>query len=186
MVMDSSSTISQLSGPAPNERGFTLIEMIIALVILFIAVMGVFAAFAYATKFNRGNSQRSQGLSVMQREVELLRSAKFTPATVSATTIHQHTGPSCDSTPPADNGSRDITGGDKELEYRCGIDKNAYAVHTTIDDDPFTAGIQTDAVSIYHPNLKEITVEVIPQGVRPGEWVTANKIVVVFRRVKSN
>ncbi len=47
-----------------GESGFTLIEMVIALVILFIVVMGVFSTFVYATKFNRGNSQRSQAVSV--------------------------------------------------------------------------------------------------------------------------
>jgi prepilin-type N-terminal cleavage/methylation domain-containing protein len=190
--MDSSSTISQTSKPAGNDRGFTLIEMVIALIILFIACMGVFATFAYATKFNRGNSQRSQGLSVLQREVELLRSAKFTPTTVSDTTIHQHTGPACATAPPADSGSRDIRGGDKEVEYRCGIDNNVYAVYTSIDDDPTTPAIDTDSVSIYHPTMKQITIKVIPVG--SERWAgndavpldKANTIVATFRRVRAN
>src|SRR5215213_3879146 len=87
-----------------SQSGFTFIEMIFALVILFIAVMGVFAAVTYATKYNHGNSQRSQALAVMQREVELLRSAKFTPTVVSNVTTPT---PTCAT---ADNGSRDITG----------------------------------------------------------------------------
>lgn len=164
-------------GTARNEGGFTLIEMIIALIILFVAVMGVFAAFAYATKFNRGNSQRSQALAVMQREIELLRSAKFTTATTSNTTIHQHTMPVC---PAADDGSRDLTGGDKEAEYRCGIDGTVYEVRTRIDDDPFTAGL-IDA----NAGMKEITLEVIPRGA-DGPWVTGNPVVMIFRRVRGN
>jgi type II secretory pathway pseudopilin PulG len=179
--MDKPLTIPRISKQGSRrEGGFTLIEMIIALVIFFIVVMGVFAAFAYATKFNYGNSQRSQALSVLQKEVELLRSAKFTPATVSQTTTPT---PTCAT---LDNGSRDITGGTKAAEVRCGVDGTLYQVFTTIDDDPVTAGIQTDVVSIYHPNLKEIMVEVIPAGAKPNEWVTANKIVSVFRRVKAN
>ena len=163
------------------QNGFTLIEMVIALVILFIASMGVFAAFTYATKFNRGNSQRSQSLAVMQREIELLRSAKFTPATVSNTTIHQHTVPVC---PIADNGSRDLTGGVKESEFRCGIDGSIHEVRTSIDDDPNTAGIQTNATPT-SVGFKEITLEVIPMGA-DGQWVTANQIRMVFRRVRAN
>ena len=166
---------------ASAQNGFTLIEMVIALVILFIAVMGVFAAFTYATKFNRGNSQRSQALAVMQREIELLRSAKFTPATVSNATVHQHTAPVC---PIADDGSRDLTGGDKEAEYRCGIDGTIYQVLTSIDDDPATAGIQVN-VTPTSVVFKEITLEVTPQGAE-GQWVTANRIRMVFRRVRAN
>src|SRR2546423_5134557 len=62
-----------------NESGFTLIETVIALVILMVAVLGVFGAFTYSIRWNSGNSNRSQALSVLQREVESLRSAKFTP-----------------------------------------------------------------------------------------------------------
>ncbi len=62
-----------------NENGFTLVEVIIALVILMISVMGIFAAFAFATVYNTGNSMRSQALSTLQKEVEMIRSAKFTP-----------------------------------------------------------------------------------------------------------
>ena len=163
----------------PGERGFTLIEMLIALVILLVAVMGVFGVFAFATKLNRGNSQRSQGLAVMQKEIELLRSPKFTPATVSNTMVHQHTIPAC---PVADDGSRDLTGATNgEEEYRCGIDRNPYRVVTTVDDDPFTAGTQTSATAA----LKEITIVVTPMGA-DGQWVNGRQIRMVFRRVRAN
>jgi len=71
--------LSKSRCPVDNEAGFTLVETVIALVILLIAVLGVFGAFTYAIRFNTGNSARSQALSVLQREVESLRSAKFTP-----------------------------------------------------------------------------------------------------------
>src|SRR5215203_1243747 len=64
---------------ADSERGFSLVEVVIALVILMIVVMGVFAAFAYSTVYNTGNSWRSHALSMMQDEVENLRSLKFNP-----------------------------------------------------------------------------------------------------------
>lgn len=178
-----------------------MIEMIIALIILFIAVLGVFAAITYATKWNHGNSQRSQASAVMQREIELLRSAKFTPTLVSNTTYHQHGLPNCPADIDVDPGSRDLTGGVKETEYRCGVDGTVYEVRVTIDDDTSTSGIQTypwpqpspipsPAPPVAH--LKEITIEVIPVSpegqTRAGAqtWVTGNRIYAVFRRVRAN
>ena len=142
-----------------KEAGFSLVEMVIALVILMIAVMGVFGAFAYSTKFNRGNSQRSQGLSVFQREIELLRSAKFTPSLISP----------------------ELLGGVKALQNRTAIDNTTYSLAITVDDDPFVLGTQIDGTK----TLKEITLEVTPQGA-DGAWVTANRIRVVLRRVQAN
>lgn len=182
----------------PRQAGFTMIEMVIALVILFIAILGVFAAITYATKFNRGNSQRSQALAVMQREIELLRSAKFTPAIVSDGTgmTHQHTAPVCPNlaavptaTPLPDSGIRDLTGGDKEAEFRCGIDGTLYQVNVRVDDDPYTDGQQDYPWPQPSPSpialSKQIDIEVIPQGA-DGAWVTANAIRMTFRRVRGN
>lgn len=157
-----------------DESGFTLIEMVIALLILFVVVMGVFAAFTFATKWNRGNSQRSQAVSVFQREVELLRSAKFTPAVVSSVTTAT---PTCAS---PDDGQRDITGGVKAMQIRCGIDGTVYMINTTVDDDPDNAGLVNPAAT-----LKEITLESTPAG-PDGTWVTANRIRIVLRRVRAN
>lgn len=190
--------------PTSGEHGFTLIEMIIALVILFIAVMGVFAAFTYATRYNHGNSQRSQAISVMQREVELLRSAKFTPSIVSNIQFHQFTAPAC-STGDPDTGERDLTGGTREVEYRCGIDGTVYEVRTTIDDNPATPTGTPDAypwpTPVPAPSpaatppialMKQITVEVTPvspegqTSAGAASWVTANPVRVVFRRVRAN
>lgn len=169
-----------------SQSGFTMIEMLIALVILFIAVMGVFAAVTWATKYNRGNSQRSQALAVMQREVELLRSAKFTPAVLSSVTTPT---PTCAT---ADNGSRDITGGAKADQVRCGIDGTLYIVKTTIDDNPNVLGTQVYPGPSPVPVLKEITIQVTPVSpegqTRAGQdtWVLGNPIRVVFRRVRAN
>lgn len=168
------------------QHGFTMIEMIIALVILFVAVMGVFAAVTYATKYNRGNSQRSQALAVMQREVELIRSAKFTPTVVSNLTTPTTT---CLT---VDDGSRDITGGDKAEQVRCGIDGTMYIVKTRIDDDPAVAGLQVYPGPSPVPTLKEITITVTPVSpegqTKSGQdtWVLGNPIRVVFRRVRAN
>lgn len=147
-----------------SEIGSSLVETIIALVILAIVVLGVFGSFAYSTRFNTGNSRRSQSLAVLQREVEYLRSAKFTPTIT-------------DSTPAI----IDLTGGVKAPRTVTATDNSSYLVETTVDDDPFTANVQVDATK----SMKEITIEVTPLGV-DGDWVTAYRSRAVFRRVRAN
>ena len=159
-------------GTVESENGFTLIEAIVALVILMIVVTGVFAAFTYSATLNTGNSRRSQALSVLQKEVELLRSAKFV-------------GGGADNYTPVDcnDPRRDLTGtGGTPRTTACpAIDGMTYQIQTEIDDDPFTAGPQVDATM----HLKEIRVTVT-QPARPGSWETAYVTRAVFRRVRAN
>lgn len=153
---------SCLSCDVPNrESGFSLIEVVIALLILMITVMGVFAAFTYSTVYNSGNNKRSQALSVMQREVELLRSYKFNPLPA---VVHT-----------------DLAGGVKATKTVTAADNASYSVDVTVDDDPFTNGVQTDTAK----HIKEITVTVTPMR-GTDTWVRANPITVIFRRVRSN
>jgi len=157
-----------------NEKqgGFTLIEAVIALVVLLIAIAGVFGAITYSTTFNTGNAKRSQSLSVLQKEVELLRTAKFLPQPAGADSITNEI-----------DGRRDLTGGVK-ADRIVTADGNGttFVVRTTVDDDPYTPGVQVDATK----NLKEITVTVIPQGSKPNSWELAYQTTAVFRRVRSN
>jgi type II secretory pathway pseudopilin PulG len=161
---------------AEREGGFTLIEAVIALVILMIVITGVFAAFTYSATLNTGNSRRSQALSVLQKEVELLRSAKF---------VHQAAG-GADSYTPTDcsDPRRNLTGTPEGVPRTLicpAIDGMAYMIETEIDDDPFTAGQQVDATK----HLKEIRVTVT-QPARAGSWETAYATRAIFRRVRSN
>jgi prepilin-type N-terminal cleavage/methylation domain-containing protein len=144
------------------ESGFSLIEVIIALVIFLVSILGIFAAFTYAVKYNSGNSKRSQALSVLQQEVELLRSAKFTP------TIYNDSS---------------LTGGTKTPKTVTASDGFSYRVETIVDNDPVTLGVQSTNNST--TTLKEITVTVIPQSVN-GSWETAFPTRVVMRRVRGN
>jgi len=149
-------------GSSTCESGFSLVEVTIALLILMIAAMGVFAAFTYSTVWNSGNSKRSQALSVLQKEVEYLRGLKFNP-------------------PPAVI-DPDLAGGVKVTRTVTSTGDNAaYLVDVTVDDDPFTAGVQTDATK----TIKEITLTVTPLG-SSNSWITANRTSVIFRRVRSN
>lgn len=142
-----------------EQKGFSLMEAVMAVVILLITLLGVFSVFTYAVIYNTGNNIRSQALSVLQREIELLRSAKFTPALTDST----------------------ITGGVKAAKNVTSADGTSYKVEVTVDDDPNTAGIQTDLTK----TIKEITLTVTPTNKVSG-WQTAVATTVTLRRVRGN
>lgn len=142
-----------------NQAGFSLMEVIIAMVILMIALMGVFYTFTYAVSYNSGNSQRSQALAILQQEIEMMRSAKFTPVLIDQVLI----------------------GGEKTPKLVTAIDGNIFLVQVVIDDDPFTSGIQIDNTK----TLKEITVTVTSES--PATlWQTSIPSKIVFRRVRGH
>ncbi|CAN5398987.1 hypothetical protein BH10ACI1_BH10ACI1_07650 [soil metagenome] len=142
-----------------NALGFSLIEAMVALSIFLISVLGVFTTFTYCINYNAGNSSRNQALAILQREVEQMRSAKFTP-TVTDTTL---------------------TGGAKPLKTVISADGNNYRIQTTVDDDPFTSGTQINSAK----TLKEITIIVTLDRPAPG-WQTSVPISMVMRRVRAN
>ena len=146
-----------------NESGFTLIEAMIAMVILTICLLSVVTIFAYAVRSNTGNNTRSQAIAVLQREVEQLRSAKFTPSV---------------------NGTDELLkGGTKPLKTVPAADESSYQVQIVVDNFPFNDGIPNNDEST--TTLKEITVTVTPQ-IASSTWVTAVQTRAVFRRVRGN
>ena len=61
-----------------GERGFTLIETTIALVVMMIVMLGAASLFAFSVYNNSSGADRTQTLAVAQQAMEALRSAKFT------------------------------------------------------------------------------------------------------------
>lgn len=146
-----------------NENGFSLVEVIIAMVILLIVLLGVFITFAYAVNYNAGNSSRSQALAVLQQEVEVMRSAKFTPEVTDTT----------------------LTGGTKAPKSVTSGNGNKFIVTTNVDNDPSTPTIIEDDVAKPKPTIKEISVTVTFAAPTPG-WQTAVPAKIILRRVRSN
>jgi prepilin-type N-terminal cleavage/methylation domain-containing protein len=72
-----------------NQKGFTLIETSIAMVIMMVAGLGVVSLFTYSISFNSGGNDRAVAISIAQQHIEQLRSVKFTDAilNVSAATV---------------------------------------------------------------------------------------------------
>ena len=143
-----------------GEAGFSLIEVSIAMVIILVAMLGVFFTITYAITYNAGNYSRAQSLAVLQREAEQIRSAKFTP---SSTDAPLWGGTHADQTVALPNGT-------------------SYVVTTIVDNDPIAAGVQDETTPT---SYKEITITARLASPSPG-WQTAIPAKVVLRRVKSN
>ena len=76
-----------LRGRGVNEKGFTLLETSIALVILLVAGLGVVSLFTYAIRFNSGGDDRAMAASIAQEQVEQLRSVKFDDTILNVGTV---------------------------------------------------------------------------------------------------
>lgn len=167
---------------AGNVAGFSLVEVVVALVIIMIALLGVFSVFTYAIIYNAGNKTRAQALSVLQQEVERYRAAKF------------NAGSAPDNFTPGtpDDGRRDITGGAKAQRTVTATNGSVFNVDVTVDNDPSVTGIQPESYQCISPQgapidctLKEITIVVTLAAPSPG-WQTAVPARIVTRRVRGN
>ena len=69
-----------------NERGFTLIETSIALVVLMVVALSMSSLFVYSFQNNVGGNDRALAMAVAQRQLEQLRSVSFDDATLAAGT----------------------------------------------------------------------------------------------------
>lgn len=123
-------------GGSLGERGFTLLEAVIALLLMTIVALGSASLFSYSIYNNSGASNRATSIAIAQEALELLRSAQFNSTTTDATLV---------------GGTTSQTG-----IVRGG---RSFDLTKVIDDDPFTAGNQVNAAS----NFKTITITVAPQ-----------------------
>ena len=123
-----------------GERGFTLIETSIALVVMMIVGLGAASLFFFATNYNTSAGDRQLAIGVAQRRLEWLRNIPFDPTT--RTLAYAQGG-------LAATGANGVT---ETLENG----SRSYTVVTTITD------LATDAGG--RPTLKRITIQVTPQG----------------------
>ena len=65
--------------------GFTILETCVAMVIMFIAVLGSVSLFAYSIQNNSGATDREMAMAVAQQQIEQLRNVPFTDATLNET-----------------------------------------------------------------------------------------------------
>jgi Tfp pilus assembly protein PilV len=67
------------------ERGFTLIETSIAMVLLMVAALGVASLFTYSIKYNSGGNDRAVAISIGQQQIEQLGSVVFSDPILNVT-----------------------------------------------------------------------------------------------------
>ncbi|HEU4836155.1 MAG TPA: prepilin-type N-terminal cleavage/methylation domain-containing protein [Pyrinomonadaceae bacterium] len=70
-----------------DERGFTLIETCIAMVMLLIVVCGVLPLGVYALKYNSAAAIRAGAVTAAQRKLEQLRADSFTSCVSSSEVV---------------------------------------------------------------------------------------------------
>ena len=143
-----------------SEAGFSLVEVIVAFAIFFIALIAILASFAFAINFNAGNTARAQALAILQQKVELMRSRKFTPGITDA----------------------DLYGGTRDPETVTLDNGFKFVIQVVVDNDPFTAGIQDETTAT---TLKEVRVTVSLDRPTPG-WQTSVPATVILRRTRAN
>ena len=65
-----------------NERGFSLIETCIAMVVMMIAGLAVSSLFVFSVQNNVGGSERALAMAVAQQQLERLRVVNFEDTTL--------------------------------------------------------------------------------------------------------
>ena len=69
-----------------NERGFSLIETSISMVVMMVAGLAVSSLFVFSTQNNVGGNERALAMAVAQQQMEQLRSVSFDNTTLNAGT----------------------------------------------------------------------------------------------------
>jgi Tfp pilus assembly protein PilV len=74
-------------GRARRERGFTLIETSIAMIVLMVAGLAATSLFFYSVKYNAGANDRAVAQSLAQKQMESLRKTSYDSLAASTQTI---------------------------------------------------------------------------------------------------
>ena len=70
--------------PVTSEKGFTLLEIVIALVIMMVVGLAAVGGFAFAIRYNSAASDRAASVSIANSAIEKLRALPFTDAALTA------------------------------------------------------------------------------------------------------
>lgn len=71
--------------PSGGDRGFTILETAIALVVMMVAALGAASIFAYSIENNASAKDRELAMGVAQQHLEQFRNASFTDGLLAAT-----------------------------------------------------------------------------------------------------
>jgi len=130
-----------------GEKGFTLMETAIALVIMFVVTLGAASLFAYSSNANSNANDRELAMAIAQKRFEWMRTIPFTMQTRSVAFAYPNGGLAATS-----------PGGVVETVTNAG---RSYQVITTITDNNFVPLGNPDAGAC---TLKTIKITVTPLG----------------------
>lgn len=130
-----------------TQRGFTLLEAAIALVVLMVIGLGIASLFTYAIQANSRADDRELAMAIAQRRMEWLRTIPFTTQTRSVAFSYPNGGLAATSTAGV---SENVTNAGRP-----------YVVNTIITDLSTVPVGNPDAGA---PTLKRIQVSVTPSG----------------------
>lgn len=141
----------ELSLPSSRsqERGFTLIETSIALVVMMVVALSITSIFVYAINNNSGANDRELALGVAQQQMERLRNTPFNCAPAGVATFNN-----CNL--PVANGGLAATGAAGFVQPDVTVAGRHYQITTVIEDLAF------DGTPAALPTLKRFTVRVTP------------------------
>jgi len=127
------------------QRGFTLLEAAIAMVVLMIIGLGIASLFTYAIQANGRADDRELAMAIAQKRMEWLRTIPFTTQTRSLAFAYP-------------NGGLAATAGVTETITNAG---RSYVVNTVIEDLSVVPAGNPDAGA---PTVKRLQVSVTPAG----------------------
>jgi prepilin-type N-terminal cleavage/methylation domain-containing protein len=136
-----------------EQSGFTLVEAVIALLIMLIVALGSASLFSFSIYNNSGGTDRATSLAVAQQALERLRSAQFNSTTTDA-----------------------VLNAGTTVQAGIVRDGRQFTLTVAIDDNPSTAAIDVNAAT----NFKGITVTVVPQSIGRGWAFGAGGTITLF------
>ncbi len=150
-----------------NDKGFTLIETTVAMLVMLVVGLGASSLFLYSVRYNSGGTQRSTAMALAQQRLETLRAAEYTDARLDfnlATT----------DTATLTGTATTITSGTALPAAPAG--SSYYQIQTQVV--PFPIGTAAATAT-----QKQITIRVLPvNGKGAAAWDNANPVEVILRR----
>jgi prepilin-type N-terminal cleavage/methylation domain-containing protein len=159
---------SAMAALMPGERGFTLIETAIALVIMLVMALGAASLFAYSVYNNSGGNDRAQTLAIAQQALERLRHAKFSLSGTDAVLLGGVKAPEI------------VKRGGANPQDPQDPTARSFRINTTIDDNPSTSALDVNP----NTTLKSVTVTVTPIGAGQ-RWATGSGGAVTIMTLRS-
>lgn len=155
--------------PYAGCSGFTLVEVIVAGILMVLLCVGLLTSFSYVTKINRGNNIRAQALSVLQQEIEYYRSLKFVPGLRTAADLPNHR-------------SADLYGSNTPINRPPVTSDSGMVFNVTVEVTNIPTGIAEHLCT-----YKEIKITAVPAVTQQGWLSDANlKTNITMQRVRAN